>query len=114
MITMLKSKLQQVVVTQSSESYKGSITIDLDLMDAAGFFPYERVEVNNFNGNRDATYILPGERGSGVIGINGALSPRHKIGDKIHVLAYQTVSKPKRVRIVVTDENNKIKEVIFV
>ena len=96
------------MVTRSSETYEGSITIDEDLMDAAGLLPYERVEVNNFNGHRDATYVLPGERGSGVIGINGALSSRHKVGDVVHVLAYHVTDYWNKPIIVNTDEKNRI------
>jgi len=75
-------------VTQSSIHYEGSITIDEDIMDRAGIYEYQAVFVNNPNGNRNKTYVLKGKRGSGIIGINGALSPLHKVGDKIHINAF--------------------------
>ena len=111
MIEVLANKLQEVVVTHSSVGYKGSITIDEDIMDKADLSEYQAVDVNNHNGNRDKTYILKGKRGSGVIAINGALSKRHKKGDKVHVLAYKYImerlySDPIVVETLYDKKNN--------
>ena len=77
-IEVLKSKIHRVTVTESRLDYIGSITIDEDLMDAAGILPGERVYiVNNNNGARLDTYAIRGERGSGVICLNGAAAPLH-------------------------------------
>lgn len=75
-------------VTGSDVNYRGSITIDEELMDLTGLKEYDVVYVNNVNGNRDKTYVIKGKAGTGCIEINGALSPRHSVGDKIHINAY--------------------------
>jgi aspartate 1-decarboxylase len=75
-------------VTDASFDYKGSITIDSDIMAKVGLKQYQVVDVNNCNGNRDVTYVIKGKSGSGIIACNGALAARHKKGDKIHINAY--------------------------
>jgi aspartate 1-decarboxylase len=85
----LKSKLQEVIVTQANIDYEGSITIDQDLMDAAGLFPYERVEVNGKTSrSRIATYVIAGERGSGIIALNGGAALHFQVGEHVHILSY--------------------------
>jgi len=72
-LTMLKSKIHRATVTQANLNYKGSITIDQDLLEAAKILPHEKVQVvNNNNGARFETYVIRGERGSGIICLNGA------------------------------------------
>lgn len=81
--------MQHGIVTQASVEYRGSLTLDPLIMEALDVREYEQVHVNNAsNGHRDVTYVIAGERGSGVIGINGALALRHSIGDNVHLLFY--------------------------
>ena len=84
MIEVLKSKLHCVTVTEANLNYMGSITIDEDLMDAAGMIAGEKVQiVDNNNGERFETYIIKGERGSGSICLNGAAARKVQVGDTI-------------------------------
>jgi aspartate 1-decarboxylase len=88
----MKSKIHRVTVTQARLDYIGSITIDRDLMDAAGLFEGERVYiVNNNNGERFDTYVIPGERASGVICLNGAAARKVQPGDIVIIMAYAMV-----------------------
>lgn len=91
-VQLLKSKIHRVTVTQANLDYVGSITIDRDLMDAANLFEGERVFiVNNNNGERFDTYVIPGERGSGVICLNGAAARKVQPGDIVIIMAYAIV-----------------------
>lgn len=88
-IQLLKSKIHRVTVTDACLDYIGSITIDADLMDAAGILPGERVYiVNNNNGERFDTYTIAGERGSGTICLNGAAARKVQRGDIVIILSY--------------------------
>ena len=89
MIEVLKSKLHRVSVTQADLNYIGSVTIDEDLMDAANMIEGEKVTiVNNNNGERLETYVIKGERGSGVICLNGAASRKVAVGDVLIIISY--------------------------
>ena len=89
MIEVLKSKLHMVTVTEANLNYMGSITIDEDLMDAAGLIAGEKVQVvNNNNGERFETYVIRGERGSGCICLNGAAARKVVVGDTIIIISY--------------------------
>ena len=89
MIEVMKSKIHNVSVTQANLHYVGSITIDEDLMDAAGIYPNEKVQiVNNNNGERLETYVIKGERGSGVVCLNGAAARKVAVGDIVIIIAY--------------------------
>ena len=89
LIQVLKSKLHRVSVTDANLNYVGSVTIDRDLMDAANFIEGEKVQVlNNNNGERIETYVIAGERGSGVICLNGAAARRFLPGDVVIILSY--------------------------
>lgn len=112
---MLLGKIHRATVTQCDIDYEGSITIDRDLLDAAGILPYEQVHVYDIdNGVRLTTYAVAGDRGSGIIGMNGAAARLVMKGDKIIVAAYawmdEAVARDHRPRIVVVDENNCFKE----
>ena len=112
-IEVLRSKLQQVFVTESNLAYRGSITIDEDLMDAAELYEWELVHINNAtNGTRMITYILKGKRGTGEICMNGGASVNANIGDKVHILAYghidESEAKTYKPLIILTDEDNKV------
>ena len=88
-IEVLKSKLHCVTVTEANLNYMGSITIDEDLMDAAGLIAGERVYiVNNNNGERFDTYVIKGERGSGCICLNGAAARKVQVGDTVIIMSY--------------------------
>ncbi|MDE6497350.1 MAG: aspartate 1-decarboxylase [Muribaculaceae bacterium] len=92
-IEVLKSKIHRVTVTEARLDYIGSITIDRDLMDAAGILPGERVYiVNNNNGARMDTYAIEGERGSGVICLNGAAARMVQRGDIVIIMAYASMT----------------------
>lgn len=89
LIEVLKSKIHRVTVTEADLDYIGSITIDEDLMDAAGIIENEKVEIYNItNGERFATYAIRGQRGSGVIGINGAAAHKAPTGSLVIIAAY--------------------------
>ena len=88
-IHLLKSKIHRVTVTEANLNYIGSVTIDTDLMDAANIIANEKVViVNNNNGERIETYVIPGERGSGVVCLNGAAARLVQPGDIVIVMAY--------------------------
>lgn len=98
LLQILKSKIHRVTVTEANLDYIGSITIDLDLMDAAGIVPGERVFiVDNNNGERFDTYAIPGPRDSGVICLNGAAARRVHTGDIVIIMAYAMMT-PEEAR----------------
>lgn len=114
-VTLLKSKLHRATVTQADLHYEGSITIDANLIEAAGFHTHEQVDVLNItNGNRLTTYIIEGERGSGVIGINGAAAHLIETGDLVIICAYAQMApsqaKTFEPTVVFLDSDNNIKE----
>ena len=116
-VTMFKSKLHQMVVTEANLMYEGSITIDQDLLDQAQLLPYEKVQVLNItNGQRLETYTIPGERGSRVCCLNGAAARLTQIGDRIIVIAYAEMTPEEaqthKPRVVVVDEQNNPKTVL--
>ena len=89
-LTMLKCKIHRAKITVSDLNYEGSITIDRDLIDAAGLHLYEQVDILNINnGQRFTTYVIEGERGSGIIGINGAAARLVQVDDLIIICAYE-------------------------
>ena len=95
LITVLQAKLRHAVVTAADPEYKGSITIDQDIMDKMGVIPYQVCDVNQKgeNGIRTRTYIIPGERGSGCVECNGALAYHIKEGDVVHINVYSQIWK---------------------
>ncbi len=89
LVTVLKSKIHRVTITESNLNYIGSITIDTDLMEASNIIANEKVAiVNNNNGARFETYVIPGEKGSGVICLNGAAARLVQPGDIVIIMAY--------------------------
>ncbi|MEG1794274.1 MAG: aspartate 1-decarboxylase [Rikenellaceae bacterium] len=91
-IEILKSKIHRVTVTQANLDYVGSVTIDEDLIDAANMIEGEKIVVlNNNNGERFETYIIKGERGSGIIGVNGAAARRVVVGDILIIMSFATM-----------------------
>lgn len=111
-LTMFKSKLHQMRVTEANLMYEGSITIDEELLELANLLPYEKVQVVNItNGSRLETYTIPGERGSRICCMNGAAARLTQVDDRIIVMAYAEM-EPQEARefkptvVVVDDENN--------
>lgn len=116
-ITMFKSKLHQIRITEANLMYEGSITIDADLLDEADLLPYEKVQVVNINnGQRFETYIIEGERGTGICCLNGAAARLAQVGDSCIVISYASMSteeaKKHKPRIVILDQDNRPKEVL--
>jgi len=112
--TMLKSKLHGVTVVRADLEYQGSITIDRDLMEAADLLDHERVDVYDItNGARLSTYVIPGERGSGMIGINGAAAHLIKPGDKVIVASYAQMgdaeARAHNPRLCFVDAANRLR-----
>lgn len=114
LIQRFKSKIHRARVTQADLNYVGSITIDEDLMEAANMLEGERVQiVNNNNGERFETYVIKGERGSGVICLNGAAARKVAVGDIVIIISYAWMN-PEEAKAfqpvaVFPDENNLIK-----
>lgn len=112
-ITLMKSKIHRVRVTEANLNYMGSITIDEDLMDAADIIKNEKVQiVNNNNGNRFETYAIPGERGRGTICLNGAAARLVHPGDIIIIITYGLFDKRESAsfepKVVFVDDKNKL------
>jgi aspartate 1-decarboxylase len=113
--TMLKSKIHRATVTEANVEYEGSVTIDIDLLEAADLYPYERVDIwDCTNGNRLSTYVIEGERGSGEICINGAAAHLVKPGDKIIIASFVAIEESEargwEARRVFVDEQNRIRD----
>jgi aspartate 1-decarboxylase len=112
-VTLLKSKIHRAKITQCSIDYIGSITIDLDLIEAAGLYIYERVQVVNINtGARFDTYVIEGKRGSKEIGLNGAAARLGIVNDRIIIMSFAELdadSVPQFTpKNIVVNENNEI------
>ena len=115
--TVCKSKLHRATVTEANVQYAGSITLDADLMKAAGLVPYEQVHVVDIdNGSRLVTYCIEGTAGSGTVCVNGAAARLIAAGDKVIVIAYAQVTEAElegfAPKIVLLDERNRIQEVL--
>lgn len=115
-ITVLKSKIHRATITQSELDYVGSITIDTDLMDAAGIYEYEKVQIADINnGKRFETYVICGERGSGIICLNGAAARCVQPKDNIIIMAYAIMTleevRENPPKVVFVDDANKIVEI---
>lgn len=115
-LEMLKSKIHRATVTQADVDYVGSITIDEELMINSGILEYEKVQVADVNnGNRFDTYVIAGDKGSGVICVNGAAAHKVDIGDKVIIMSYAQMSeeevKDNPPKVVFVDDENKITRV---
>jgi aspartate 1-decarboxylase len=113
--TVLKSKIHHAFVTEAKLNYVGSCTIDMDLVDASNMAINEQVHVLNVNnGERFVTYIIPGERGSGTICLNGACARLAQVGDKVIIVTYGQIEQRElpdyMPNVIVVDSNNKLKE----
>ena len=114
LVTMMKAKLHRATVTQADMDYEGSIAIDRDMLDAAGIFPHEQVDVLNITtGARFTTYALEAPRGSKVIGVNGAAARLVQKNDKVIIVTYCQIDAEQARNyspaVVLLDEGNVIK-----
>ncbi len=112
--TLLKSKIHRATVTEADLDYEGSVTIDVKLMEAADIVEFERVEVYDIgNGNRFATYAIPGESGSGTICLNGAAARLVEVGDLVIICTYANYTDEERAThtpiVVSVNEKNEIR-----
>lgn len=110
---MMKSKIHRATITAADLHYEGSLTVDQDLLDAADLLNYEEIQVVNVNsGARFTTYVIPGERGSGVVQLNGAAARLGLPGDLVILIAYATIEDAEAERftprVVFVDEQNRI------
>ncbi|GAA4071692.1 MAG TPA: aspartate 1-decarboxylase [Bacilli bacterium] len=115
--TMMKSKIHKARVTEANLNYVGSITIDQDLLDATDILPHEKVQiVNNNNGARFETYVIPGERGSGVICLNGAAARLVQVDDIVIIISYGLISNSElttfKPKVALVNENNEITKML--
>ena len=115
-LQMLKGKIHRATVVQAELDYVGSITIDEELLEAAGILEYEKVQVVDINnGQRFETYTIAGQRGSGMICLNGAAARCVQKGDKIIIMCYALMSgeeiKENPPTVVFVDDNNKVSRV---
>lgn len=111
--TLLRSKIHRARVTQADLNYEGSITIDLNLLEAAKMVPFEKVDILNVtNGSRISTYVIPGVRGSGKICINGAAARLVKVDDVVIIVCYGEYTEAEienhEAQIVLVNEKNEI------
>ena len=112
-LTMLKGKIHRATVVQAELNYVGSITIDPDLLEAANILEYEKVQIVDVeNGNRFETYTIEGERGSGMICLNGAAARQVQVGDHVIIMCYcemnETEARVHKPHVVFVNEENKI------
>ncbi|MFQ6070678.1 MAG: aspartate 1-decarboxylase [Candidatus Aminicenantales bacterium] len=113
---ILKGKIHRARVTEVNRDYEGSLTVDENLMNAAEMIPFEQVHVYNItNGERFLTYLIKGEKDSGVVGVNGAAAHKAKVGDEIIIATYVELEESEIdfiiPKIVILDADNRIKEV---
>ena len=115
-IKMLKAKIHRATVTQAELDYVGSITVDMDLLEQAGILEYEKVQIVDVNnGSRFETYTIAGERGSGVMCLNGAAARQVQTGDHVIIMAYAQMTPQEAEQflpaVVFVDENNAIERI---
>ncbi|MBN2206472.1 MAG: aspartate 1-decarboxylase [Candidatus Aminicenantes bacterium] len=114
--TLLKSKIHRAVVTEADLDYEGSLKVDEDLLAAAGMIPFERVDIYNIaNGERFSTYLIKGEKGSGLVSVNGAAAHKAKPGDHIIITTYVQLEEDEieffMPRVVLVEAKNRVSEV---
>jgi len=114
---MMNGKIHRAKVTEANLNYVGSITIDEDILDAVDMLPNEKVQiVNNNNGARLETYIIPGKRGSGTICLNGAAARLVQVGDTVIIISYAVMTNEEaqlhKPKVAIMGENNRIAELL--
>lgn len=112
---MLRGKIHRATVTETRLDYEGSITIDEDLLDRAGIWVGEKVTIADVNnGSRFDTYTLPGNRGSGIIAVNGAAAHLVNEGDLVIIMAYELVDEPIKAKVLLVDSDNRVaRELVY-
>lgn len=115
--TMMKAKIHRAQVTDANLNYVGSVTIDQDILDQVDILPNEKVQiVNNNNGARLETYVIPGERGSGVVCLNGAAARLVQKGDTVIIISYALIAENElesfKPKVAIMNENNEIVKLI--
>ncbi|WP_010650620.1 aspartate 1-decarboxylase [Oceanobacillus massiliensis] len=115
--TMMKSKIHRATVTEANLNYIGSVTIDEGILEQVDILPHEKVQiVNNNNGSRLETYVIPGEKGSGVVCLNGAAARLVQKGDTVIIVSYAVVSEEEleshRPKVAIMNELNQIEQLI--
>ena len=106
---LLRSKIHRATVTEARLDYEGSITIDADLIDRSGLWIGEKVTVADVdNGARFETYVLPGERGTGIITRNGAAARLANVGDKVIIMGYELTDEPIKAKVLLVDMHNRV------
>lgn len=115
--TLMKAKIHNATVTEANLKYVGSVTIDEDLLEVVDILPHEKVQiVNNNNGERLETYVIAGERGSGVICLNGAAARLVQKGDIVIIIAYALLSNEElpsfKPKVAIMDHNNRVERLI--
>lgn len=115
--TMMKAKIHRARVTEANLNYVGSVTIDQDIIDEVGILPHEKVQiVNNNNGTRLETYVIPGERGTGVVCLNGAAARFVQPGDTVIIVTYAILSDEElttfKPKVALMNKNNEIEQII--
>ena len=115
--TMMNGKIHRATVTEANLDYVGSITIDRNILDAVGMMENEKVQiVNNNNGARLETYVIPGEKGSGIICLNGAAARLVQKGDTVIIISYALVAEEEldslKPKVAIMNENNEIEKLI--
>jgi len=117
LITLCKSKIHRVTVTQAELYYEGSLTVDTELLKASEILPYEKVQVVNVNnGERFETYTIPGKAKSGIICLNGPAARLGTVGDEVVIISYaefeEAEAKDYEPTVVLVDKKNKVKKII--
>lgn len=115
--TMMKAKIHGAIVTEANLQYVGSVTIDQDILEQVDILPHEKVQiVNNNNGERLETYVIAGERGSGVICLNGAAARLVQKGDTVIIIAYALLSSEElttfKPKVAIMNVHNQIEKII--
>lgn len=115
--TMMKAKVHRARVTEADLNYVGSITIDQDILDETDILPHEKVQiVNNNNGARLETYVIPGEKGSGVICLNGAAARLVQKDDIVIIVSYALVTENElatyKPKVAIMDEKNRVVRIV--
>ncbi|MBN1040267.1 aspartate 1-decarboxylase [Clostridium botulinum] len=117
-LNMLKAKIHRAMVTEANLNYVGSITIDIELMEQSGIIEYEKVQIVDIdNGARFETYVIAGEKNSGVICLNGAAARCVQKGDRVIIMAYCEIDKNEvdkhEPKVVFVDNFNRVREILY-
>ena len=115
--TLMRAKVHGATLTEANLNYIGSLTLDADIMEQLGMLPHEQVQVLNLNnGSRLITYLISGEKGSGMVALNGAAARLGQPGDKVLIVAYATMSEDEarqfQPKVALLDDHNRIIQIL--